>query len=74
MRSHKVVISDEQSGQCNSTFEAFETGSGSGVKFICSVQAFNELLETTIFTAFRVEVFKADNGMLFKLVFGRIFL
>ena len=45
MRTHEVVIGDEEGGEGNGAVEVLEPGAWSGVELVGAVETFNELLE-----------------------------
>lgn len=66
VRPEEVVVSDEESGEGDRAVEVFEATPGAGVELVGAVEAFDDLLELSIFGAFLILVFQADDGTAFK--------
>ena len=52
VRSEEVVVGDKESGENNRAVEVFEAGPGSCVELVGTIEAFDDLLELSIFGAF----------------------
>lgn len=66
VRSEEVVVGDEESGKCYRAVEVFEATPGAGVELVGAVETFDDLLELSIFGAFLILVFQADDGTAFQ--------
>ena len=66
MTSEEVAMGDEQDGEGDSAVEILEAAAGSGVEFISAIEAFNDLLKLSVFSAFLVLVGQADDRVSFN--------
>lgn len=64
--SEEVVVSDEEDSESDSAVEVFEAAAGAGVELVSAVESFNDLLELSVFGAFLVLIFQADDSSSFK--------
>ena len=62
----EVVVGDKEDGECDGAIEVFEAGSGAGVELVSAIKAFDDLLELSVFGAFFILVFQADDGSSFQ--------
>lgn len=59
-------MGDKEDGESDGAIEVFEAGSSSGVELVGAVKAFDDLLELSVFGAFLIFVFQADDGSSFQ--------
>ena len=62
----EVVVGDKEDGECDGAIEVFEAGSGAGVELVSAIKAFDDLFELSVFGAFFILVFQADDGSSFQ--------
>ena len=73
VRSHEVVIGDEECGECAGSVEILEPGSGPCMELVGAVEPFDELFVFAVSFAFGIEVFESDDGALFEDVHSALF-
>ena len=59
-------MGNEQDSEGDSAIEVLEAAAGSGVEFVSAIEAFNDLLKLSVFSAFLVLVGQADDRASFK--------
>ena len=63
VRAQEVVVGDEEGRESHCAIEVLETTAGAGVEFIGAIEAFDDLFESAVLSAFFIIVGQADNSV-----------